>query len=186
MQAGFSKGTKHPPPSHFTLLFNYSIQNSQEVEDSFLREKEILKCVFTQSLYKLVAESWKKKKKNMVAHGIKSKIKTKCWYNLEIHLDNEAPILTVTDHLPIHLYGLQIGIIICWWCDYLETVHINMQFNEDLRCTLCQAQCSTLGNINFKNGNLFPREYSHFFQLTNPILADIFTISFSLSTCHKP
>lgn len=47
MQAGFSRGTKHPQPSHFTLLFNYSIQNFQEVEDSFLRKKkEILKICF--------------------------------------------------------------------------------------------------------------------------------------------
>lgn len=40
MKAGFSEGTTHPPPSYFTLLFNYSIQTSQEVEQSLLREEE--------------------------------------------------------------------------------------------------------------------------------------------------
>ena len=45
------------------------------------------------SLCKLVAESWKKIE-NMVACYTKYKIKVKCWYNLEIHLDNKEHILT--------------------------------------------------------------------------------------------
>ena len=56
VKAGFSEGTKHPLPSHFTVLFNCSIQNSQEVEHSLERRRN-LKIVFTKSLCKLVSEN---------------------------------------------------------------------------------------------------------------------------------
>lgn len=64
MKGAFSKGTKHPTPSHFTLLFNYSIPNSQEVEHSFLREKEILK---EKGFYKDILQvGGRKQKKNRI------------------------------------------------------------------------------------------------------------------------
>ena len=62
MQAGFSRRTKHPQPSHFTLLFNYSIQNFQEVEDSFLRKKGNFKNMFLQCHS---ASWWQRAEKNI-------------------------------------------------------------------------------------------------------------------------
>lgn len=103
-----------------------------------------------------MAESWKKTEcgswkrtglRRQIAHTT-----WKCTWNTS----------TVTDHLPLHSYGLPIWIPNYWWCDRLEIVHVNVRYNEDLKPVLCQTQGLVLVNVNLKTGNLFPEGYSYF------------------------